>query len=67
VVKVGEGWVEQKLWSFKAGLAKESNILQDSYPTMRMTHPSRLFFVLSFFLYFHVCMGKSAGTGLLNI
>jgi hypothetical protein len=28
VVKVGEGWVEQKLQSFMAGLPNELNILQ---------------------------------------
>jgi hypothetical protein len=31
VVKIGEGWVEQKLLSLKAGLPNESNILQDSH------------------------------------
>jgi hypothetical protein len=30
VVKVGEGWMKQKLWSHKAGLPNESYILQDN-------------------------------------
>ncbi len=31
MVKIGEGWLEQKLLSLKAGLRNESNILQDNH------------------------------------
>jgi len=29
VVKIGDGWLEQKLYSLKAGLPNESNTLHD--------------------------------------
>jgi hypothetical protein len=38
VVKVGVGWVEQKLWLHRAGLPNESNILQDMF-TFIITKP----------------------------
>jgi hypothetical protein len=55
VVKVGEGWVEQKLKYLEAGLPNESNILQDSIILFELPRlvsiefPNLLFFCINFF------------------